>query len=138
MKRKDATAIIKTFAKYPKIFVDLMMAIELNLLPAEDESPAKKGLVMMLSFIVFGFMPILVYVIAAAANDVSSPATLFLISCIVTAVFLLVLGLIKAKMTSGNPYKSAATTLINGAISAAVSYGIGAALGSAGLKEVGA
>lgn len=44
MSESDATAVIKTFAKYPKLFVDLMMYQELNLIPPDDSaSPMKSG-----------------------------------------------------------------------------------------------
>ena len=61
MKEEDATIIIETMSKYEDIFVDVMMVEELGLMPPEEESSFMNGLVTFVAFSLFGFVPLMPY-----------------------------------------------------------------------------
>ena len=61
----------------------------------ENESPAKQGLVMFGSFITFGAIPLISYIIVEAAADEPDDVIPFIIACILTAITMFVLGLVK-------------------------------------------
>lgn len=68
--RDKAKVVIETMAKYRELFIDVMMTEELGLqVPDEDESPAKEGLITFTSFLVFGFVPLLGYIIFPILYD---------------------------------------------------------------------
>ncbi|ETO21127.1 hypothetical protein RFI_16076 [Reticulomyxa filosa] len=123
--RADAMDILQTMAKYPDVFIDHMLVEELDIQPVDDdESAIKNGLVTMSSFMVFGVVPLLAYVITLPINFPDYNPT-FLISIILTVLTLLLLGGIKGKMTESSIWKSAFFVMLNGVIAAAASYLIG-------------
>jgi len=122
--REDANLILRTMAKYPEFFVDHMMMQELEIPPVdEDESPLKMGFVTLLSFLIFGFIPLLAYVVLFPLNI--SSRNLFIIAIGLTIVTLILLGLLKGKLTGSNLLASALLITVNGALTAASSYAIG-------------
>jgi VIT1/CCC1 family predicted Fe2+/Mn2+ transporter len=72
--------------------VDIMMVEELGLIE-DDESPLKNALVTFFSFQVFGFVPLLAYVLARFIPALTS--NLFLTAAILTGVTLFALGALK-------------------------------------------
>jgi len=122
--REDAEIILRTMAKYPDFFIDHMMIQELDIHPVdEDENPIKNGVVTMISFLIFGCIPLLSYIVFLPANFSSS--TLFAIACCLTILTLFVLGIIKGKLTDSGMIKSALLITVNGTLAAALSYAIG-------------
>lgn len=65
--KEDAKEITDILAKYEKVFIDFMMAEELGLMPIE-ENPLRSSVTTFISFLIFGFFPILPYVIAYGIN----------------------------------------------------------------------
>jgi VIT1/CCC1 family predicted Fe2+/Mn2+ transporter len=127
LSHEDATAIIDIMANYRDVFVDLMLVDELGLSPPDNSTkPWKNGLVTFLSFCIFGFVPILAYIISYAtksSSDGYDPT--FLISCLLTALTLFILGIVKGRL-SGQPWwKGGLQVLITGGIAAGVAYLIG-------------
>ena len=109
----DATNILTTMLKYPTFFLDHMMVIELGLLPLEDDSnPLMNGLVTFTSFIVFGCIPLITYILS---NNIY-------IASVISILTLGLLGLIKAKFTKSNMCISAGVTMLNGILSAGMAY----------------
>ena len=62
MAKDDARAVVDIIAKDEKAWVDIMMIEELGILPDED-SPVKGAIATFASFSIFGFLPILAYVL---------------------------------------------------------------------------
>ena len=56
MDLNDAIVVTDTLAKHKEIFIDIMMLEELGLMESND-NPLKNGLVMFLSFFIFGSVP---------------------------------------------------------------------------------
>jgi VIT1/CCC1 family predicted Fe2+/Mn2+ transporter len=132
MSKEDAESVIEVMSKYKNFFLDVMMVEELGLMPPDDDdSPAKNGLVTFVSFVLFGFIPLLPYVLGGATK--ASDGANFAAACVLTAATMLALGAAKAKFTNQSMLKSALLMLLNGGMAAVaaymVSWGISSALG---------
>lgn len=114
--QEDAETIINTMAKYEDFFIDHMMVIELELMPPDTQSnPIKNGLITFFSFIFFGSVPLLSFLIS----------DLFYVSCIFSLMTLGLLGLIRARFTKSNAIYSCISTIFNGSLSAGLAYLVG-------------
>merc|ERR1719473_2557038 len=122
--RAGAEVIIKRYAKYPDLFVELMMNFELGLeVPDEDDNPWVNGLVTFSSFVFFGSFPLLVYVIFG--NSSFTENDLFTMSFVVAGVMFFVLGTLKTQFTQQKWWKGGIEIFCMGSSCAAVSYGVG-------------
>eukprot|EP00793_Prasinoderma_coloniale_P007074 PRCOL_00006926-RA len=66
---EDATRVIDILSKYPDVFLDTMMNVELGLQPVETgNAPWKNGLVTFVAFEVFGFIPLISYLVFETAS----------------------------------------------------------------------
>ena len=161
VKAQDAEQILKAMARYPDLFIDHMMAIELQILhdsteqnqdkdkskDKDEDSKAKKkcecvsvgdmddemknGVVTLLSFMAFGCVPLLSYVMLVSVKFKNAFDPRFLISILLTVCTLLTLGALKAKMTESSMWKSAFFVAFNGCLAAAASFAIGDGLSRA-------
>jgi len=128
MTEEDATTVIDVMSKYHNIFVDTMLVEELGLMPPdENDSPAKKGFVTFLSFLIFGVVPLLTYVFG---YNSSNKNLLFGVSVAMSAITLFVLGVVKARLASQPILSTAFAMMVNGGVAAAASYFIGWAIES--------
>jgi len=129
--KENATRIMELLSKNKQAFVDIMMAEELGI-PCDlvDEVPYKHGLVNFFSFMGFGSVPLVVYVIGAAAQ-VNHSSDLFYISIAATAFTLVLMGVVKARVTGSSVIRSPAETLLLGGFTAVVGWGVGYGLQSA-------
>lgn len=117
----DAENVVAIMSKYKNFFLDVMMVEELGLMPPdEDDSPAKAGFVTFASFIVFGFIPLLPFVLGKATQ--ASKEVNFVVACVLTACTMLALGAAKAKFTKQSMVRSAALMLLNGSLAALAAY----------------
>ncbi|KAK3278055.1 hypothetical protein CYMTET_13975 [Cymbomonas tetramitiformis] len=122
--KEHATEVIEICANYPDFFLDNMLVHELGLMPPDDnDSPWKNGVVTFLAFCLFGFVPLTAYIILPPL-DVDSNIT-FAVSCVLTALTMFGLGVVKANFTNQSKVKSGSLMLMNGGIAAAASYAIG-------------
>ncbi|WP_420575194.1 VIT1/CCC1 transporter family protein [Ekhidna sp.] len=102
-------------------WVDIMMKEELEM-AEETKSPFKMGAITFLSFILLGFIPLLIYVI-----DYINPleSNLFLTSSILTGCCFVGIGFLKSVVTSTGKIKSVIETLLLGGAAATLSYYVG-------------
>mmetsp|Transcript_75527 Transcript_75527/g.87809 ORF Transcript_75527/g.87809 Transcript_75527/m.87809 type:complete len:302 (-) Transcript_75527:77-982(-) len=123
LSEEDAKTMVNIISKDNKIFVDFMMHDELGILCDSDDpmEPLKQGVVMFLSFITFGSVPLLGYAVSMSGDGMDS---MFFFSCALTALALLTLGAIKGYLTGMNIPRSSLLMVVNGVISGAVSFGI--------------
>jgi VIT1/CCC1 family predicted Fe2+/Mn2+ transporter len=119
---KDAKKIVDTVSKHEKAWIDIMMVEELGIVEAE-ESPLKNAFVTFFSFLIFGFIPVLAYVLALWIGIFQSST--FIIACILTGITLFTLGALKVKVTGKNWAKSGLEVLIIGGIAATAAYLVG-------------
>lgn len=123
-----AREIMGILAKNKKVFVDIMMAEELGISPdLVDESPWKHGLINFTSFIVFGSIPLLAYVLIIGLRQaiVFNTNFVFYLSIAITVVSLFGLGVVKAKLTGSSWWKSGLQTVLFGSFTAFVGWFVG-------------
>jgi VIT1/CCC1 family predicted Fe2+/Mn2+ transporter len=127
----DARLILTTLAKpeYKKFFLDNMMVWELGMLPMEEEtSPWVSGGVTFGSFVLFGSVPLLSYLLPLFGVHSMSNEMQFYCSVGLTVLTLLLLGAIKGLLVDkdkGRWIKSAIVMAGYGCLAAAVGYVMG-------------
>jgi VIT1/CCC1 family predicted Fe2+/Mn2+ transporter len=130
LSRTDSETIIHTLAKYEDAFLDHMMVEELGLMPPDMDDPhaaIKAGLVTMLSFIVFGAVPLAPYLIALIPGvHISANAQLYS-AVVFTVLTLFLLGAFKGKLVEIGQswWKSGCLMAFNGSFAAFVGFLIG-------------
>eukprot|EP01119_Soliformovum_irregulare_P010953 TRINITY_DN2704_c0_g1_i1.p1 TRINITY_DN2704_c0_g1~~TRINITY_DN2704_c0_g1_i1.p1 ORF type:complete len:199 (+),score=23.96 TRINITY_DN2704_c0_g1_i1:271-867(+) len=119
----SATRLVEILSQKRDAFVDIMMAEELGIsIDDAEETPWKHGLVNFTSFMIFGIVPLIVFIIAIAAG--ASGETTFYIAIGVTALTLCGMGLLKGRLTKTNILLSVLITLGLGALSAVIGWAI--------------
>lgn len=88
----------------------------------DGKSPLFVGLATYISFLIMGFIPLLVYVVDLLQKLESS---LFLIASVLTAIVFVIIGALKAYVTNKQYAKGIMQTLVLGAIAAVVAYYVG-------------
>lgn len=121
----DANAMVNIISKYKEAWIDIMMVEELGIIE-DKESPLKNSIATFLSFAIFGFIPLLAFVIASFIPDMQQYT--FLLASIFTGITLFVLGAIKVRITTKSWLYSGFEMLVVGGIAAAAAYGIGVLL----------
>ncbi|KNC56397.1 vacuolar iron transporter [Thecamonas trahens ATCC 50062] len=132
MTEDDAVTVVDIISKDPKLFVDIMMVEELGLNPDdENESPAKQGLVMFFSFLIFGAVPLVAYIVSrlAGVGGKGGVDANFAVSCAMTAVTLFILGAFKQHISMhgkiGSIIKGGLIMVLNGGVSASAAFFVG-------------
>lgn len=87
-----------------------------------SKSPLFVGISTYISFLIMGFIPLLIYVIDLL-HDIEW--NLFLIASILTGLVFIIIGSLKAYVTNGNYLKGIMQTLILGTIAAVVAFYVG-------------
>merc|ERR1711916_121253 len=128
--REDAEAIMGLMMKRHQFILDHMMVVELGIMPPDEDEdvfwgPAKAGMGTFLSFLAFGSLPLLSYIVLSTVNFDGKYDPSFLISCFFTAGGLFGLGAFKSWYVSGF------YMLANGVAAAAAAYFISWAVSQA-------
>jgi VIT1/CCC1 family predicted Fe2+/Mn2+ transporter len=119
---EDAKQIVDILAKSRDTMVDVMMVEELGLFKS-NQSPLGNAMATFLSFVLFGFVPLLSYVTGYIGNF--GAAFAFPAACVLTALTLFTLGSLKVRFT-GRPWAgSGLEMLLVGGVAALVAFGIG-------------
>eukprot|EP00924_Labyrinthula_sp_SR-Ha-C_P015620 maker-scaffold_4-snap-gene-5.68-mRNA-1 protein AED:0.22 eAED:0.22 QI:60/1/1/1/1/1/2/737/293 len=138
LERSKAAEVIEIMARYKDLFLDTMVSQELGLVvPKEDEDPYKEGFVTFLSFLVFGGVPLMGYVLAPWLFDITEDdeSFLFRLSCLLTMIVLFLLGCCKSFFCSSRWWYSGTEFVLLGGATALVSYGVANAVSLLG-KDV--
>ena len=126
LSEEDSDALVEILAKYPDFMVDVMMKDELGIIE-DDESPIFNGLVTFGSFAIFGFVPLLVFVVQRFVEwDIDG----MFWACALTGLTLFGLGVTKGRFSSVKWWKSGAEMLFLGGLAAVAAFYIGKALES--------
>ncbi|CAL0304675.1 unnamed protein product [Lupinus luteus] len=125
LNNEQAELVVNIFTKYKNILVDQRMVHDKGMVPTtkQEVKPWKNGLVTFISFILFGSIPLLSFMILIP--NTNNDSVKFFSACIVCALALSLLGVAKAKIASQNYMFSIAMTLFSGAIAATVAYFLG-------------
>ncbi len=116
--QQDAVALATLYRKYPEYWTEFMMKHELNMSNPESEKPTFIALSTFTSFIIFGAIPLLPYILQMKTQ-------VFSVSVVCTAIALLLLGSLRGMVTKRKPLWGIAETLFVGAISALAAYLVG-------------
>lgn len=123
---EDAQVIVRTMMKNKEVFLDTMMKEELGIMESE-ESPIWSALTTFFSFLIFGFIPLLIFVVSYFTPFFQQHV--FLVACVLTGVTLFTLGAFKVRFTFQKWYISGLEMLMIGGLASAVAYLIGKLLG---------
>jgi vacuolar iron transporter family protein len=107
------------------VWVDTMMKEELQMVK-DDRTPLKTASMTFISFVLIGLIPLLSYVFALIFKWETS--NLFLYSCLLTGVGLIIVGSLKSVVTEKSKIVGIAETLALGGIAALLAYYVGAVL----------
>lgn len=124
---EDAKKLIEIKSKNKTRWVDAMMIEELGMV-RDERKPLSAAWVTFGSFVAFGLLPLLIYVIDLIFKTGLSLPTLFLVSIALSGVALFCLGAAKYFITRRSPLRSGLEMLIVGGLAAAVAYFIGVLL----------
>jgi VIT1/CCC1 family predicted Fe2+/Mn2+ transporter len=105
-------------------WVDVMMKEELEM-SKETKSPFQIGLYTFISFIIMGFIPLIIYIWDHALG---SRLPLFSTSAFLTGLGFIFIGYLKSVFNHTSPIKSIAETLLLGGAAAVLSYYVGSFL----------
>lgn len=113
--------VVATITADKDRWVDVMMKEELGLIE-ETKSPFKIGLITFISFLILGFIPLLVYVLDMM---IDIKGDLLIWSTSLTFLSFALIGYLKGVVNSKNRFVSIATTVLMGAAAALVAYYVG-------------
>lgn len=135
---EDARSIVYTLAKYKEAFIDIMMVEELNLMPVDDDdSPLTGGVITFVSFMIFGVVPLLSYLVNLIPGLRMSHDTALYLSCALTVVTMFILGAVKGSFVGQRWWISGASMAINGSVAAYFGWVIGYLLQLTGIQNIG-
>ena len=126
----DTAVLVKILSKYKTATVDMMMTEELGLFQS-NESPLGNALATFFSFVIFGTIPLLAYLVReifSNGNQDGSALVALPWAIALTGLTLFTLGAVKTRFTGRSWIRSGMEMLFIGGIAAAAAYGIGAAL----------
>ncbi|XP_038876440.1 protein CCC1-like [Benincasa hispida] len=128
----DASTVVNIMSKYKRIMVEEKKGMAGP--PNESEHrPWKNGVATFGSFLLFGCIPLLSFIILIPFTD--NESVKFGGACILALLALVLLGIARAKIAATNYGFSIALTVLNGAIAAAAAYTLGWALRNVGGVE---
>lgn len=115
----QARKLVEIYATNTRYWLEFMMDDELELPDPEKENPFLTSITTFLAFVGFGLIPLLPYLFARKSSNV------FLYSVIATGIALLVLGVLRAKVTHRSLTIPLLETLILGGSAAGIAYIVG-------------
>lgn len=111
--------LVSIYSTNEAYWLEFMMEKELELPNPEGEQPLYMALATFVSFVGFGLIPLVPYLFFQESGNV------FVFSIFATAAALLLLGLLRFKVTRHSLSRSMSETLLLGGIAASVAYGVG-------------
>lgn len=118
--KKDASTLTQIYAKNEDYWVEFMMQEELEMSNPEHDNPLITGITTFVSFIIFGFIPLMPYLIMGTSFQDT-----FLYSISAAFGALILLGILRWKVANINLSRALLETLITGGISAVIAYFVG-------------
>lgn len=114
--------IVKVITSNKKVWVDTMMAEELNLPPKFQKSPWSSGVLVFIATLLGSLGPILPFFWQTVSGAIVT-------SLAISVVLLFVIGAVKARLTVGNWFYSGLELVVIGILAAFVGYLIGFVVG---------
>jgi vacuolar iron transporter family protein len=120
--RDDARIVVEKLSKHKEAWIDIMMVEELGIVE-DNSSPVKNAMVTFFSFALFGFIPLITYLLTGVSEFLKENA--FFVACVLTAVTFFALGALKSMVTVRRWYMAGIEMLAVGGIAALAAYGVG-------------
>jgi VIT1/CCC1 family predicted Fe2+/Mn2+ transporter len=117
--KEDARSLTELLAKNPEYWLSFMMNDELELANPEKESAARNGFMTFLSFCLFGFLPLIPYLVS------KDPTASFGWSCVFAFFSLVTLGIVSAHASGRNRTVAVLETVAVGTTAASVAFVVG-------------
>ena len=112
---------------YQPFFIKSMVSLELGLEIPDDNYNKEirtEALVTFFSFLVFGFIPLLAYLIGYWSNN-ENESDIFIIDCFITTMTIAGLGCLQAHITKQSKLKGMLILTANGIVSTSIAFGLG-------------
>ena len=116
LNKEQINPIVDNLKKNPQKWVEFMLQNELNLAKPDETRARNSGLIIALSYLVAGLIPLAPYIF------INVPIIALGISAVLTLSALMIFGWAKAKLINNNPWRGALRTVVIGGLAAAVSY----------------
>jgi VIT1/CCC1 family predicted Fe2+/Mn2+ transporter len=113
--------IVNTITSSPEVWVAVMMSEELQLQPVDRRIALRSAVIVGIAAIIGSLIPLAPFIFAPISVAI-------ILSIVLSALVLFIVGVIKARMTVGHPGKSGLEMAAIGTISALVGYAVGALL----------
>lgn len=117
--QEQSNQLVKIYATNEDYWADFMMRYELEMSDPTNENALLTGSVTFISFIIFGAIPLIPYFI------VGNNGNTFKLAIGATFIALLLLGLLRWKVTKDSLIRSVGEILVIGGISASIAYLVG-------------
>lgn len=118
---EDARQLTSIYQKNEEYWTDFMMNHELEMSDPRGENPVYTGLTTFGSFIVFGAIPLVPFMLMQSAT----PTTVFQLSSIGTFGALVALGLLKWRVVGSDLFKSLFEVVVVGGVAALIAFWVG-------------
>jgi len=115
---QDARTLTGIYAKNEKYWTDFMMKYELEMSDPSGDNPFLTSLATFSAFIAFGFIPLIPYFVFPSENP-------FVPSLIATFSALVLLGLLRWRITLENVFRSVSEIVLIGGTAAILAYIVG-------------
>jgi VIT1/CCC1 family predicted Fe2+/Mn2+ transporter len=110
--------IVDVITSNPDVWVNVMMSEELQLSPPEKSNAFNSAIIVGMSALVGSFIPLFPFFFWAVAPSIW-------ISIVVSALTLFIVGVYKARVTVGRPFRSGMQMAVIGTVSALAGYVVG-------------
>ena len=126
LKKDDSKKIVNILASKPSykpIFIKYMLQLELGL-DIPDNNPKKSGLVTFISFMIFGSIPVLCYILLHVF-EYGNYTLAFVINSVISLVSIFILGVLQSIITKQDILKCSLKLTLNGFIASSTAFLIG-------------
>jgi VIT1/CCC1 family predicted Fe2+/Mn2+ transporter len=117
--RADAAKLATIYATNESYWLDFMMNHELELPNPDGVNPAHPALATFFSFMTFGSIPLIPYILLSNSGHAFSYSVLFSLSALV------ILGTLRWRVTRQHPVRSIAETVLLGSIAGGIAFLVG-------------
>jgi vacuolar iron transporter family protein len=123
----EAMRLTEIKSRDPGRWVNTML-VEKHLRLPQKEKPLLKGVFTFIAFVLFGAVPLSIFMVDLVIDLGITAHQAFLLSIVFTGVALMLLGAAKIFVTGRSPLRSGLEMLMVGGLAAAVAYAVGAFL----------
>lgn len=119
----ESQATADIFSHHPNLMSETILSQSMGLSPPGTENPTIKGLFTFCSFVLFGIVPLIPYLLFAATRETTR------LSVLATLIALILLGLLRWSATGDRLWRSLGETVLVGTVCAVVAFAVGRLVG---------